>query len=568
MKYNTLVSNQTSFYTQENDEGDSGIKGGKLFPSEEVMSTAPGKRVHLLNPKFEEDKRLIQKYYTEYSEPRELSEEEYEKKQRLLSRIMARYPNFLNVIETIESAAGGFVDLTPFVPVVGICGAGKPSKTYPEGSGYMIAEDDLRDGSYVAVDCYKCLKLHYMNTMEYEEQSIPERNFEPSNQKPSYSSFGPLRKEDDFNLYDPEDFLYINNVDNVFVFYMANQFDGKKRVRWHIKIPEDEDWETLVPQYKEYFQSLGINVHNRWYAPEETYERRTKEGEEGRHIMIPMGRYGIFGGDNKASTEKLSKEYQVPIEEDNLDWVDDYFKSSSNPWRVNEKSNRKTQQAKKKPKQRNFILELLSQDDLIGVYQDAYDRASEVREFILEASAEFARLLALVPIDVFVSLNPKAKGRENKIISSARGKLWDLIARKRRGEINSYKQKLKAAKIRKSQKSKMKEFIQNTKEKLLANGFNAVAAGREANKQAKLILKFNRGRFPESERELRIVVSRIAGSGESMFQGFSPDQNKPMLNNPKHSNRVLPLLERIEELDTLFLELERDYAKDRTRRHR
>ena len=84
-------------------------------------------------------------------------------------------------------------------PLVALCGAGRPNKEFPEGSGVLVSDKiartstDTSERNYmtdqertnareIAVTCYKCLKINYMNEMAEAQQEIYVREFSPTNE--------------------------------------------------------------------------------------------------------------------------------------------------------------------------------------------------------------------------------------------------------------------------------------------------------------------------------------------------------------------------------------------------
>ena len=126
-------------------------------------------------------------------------------------------------------------------------------------------------------------------------------------------------------------------------------------------------------------------------------------------------------------------------------------------------------------------------------------------------------------------------------------------------------------KLLKEQKIEINKWKRAHKQKKIADeGYSKQRAGREANEYVRLVKKYNQGIFDaekaDNEDYMEELIARDSGNTEQEKKGIN--QNfKVIKSNPK-LDRVLPLLERVEELDTLFLELEQEYAEIQSRRLR
>lgn len=224
------------------------------------------------------------------------------------------------------------------VPIA-LCGAGGSTFQFPLGSS-ILAEDAIpavdRD-KFIVVDCYKCIKLAYINQLRAGGiQDAPERNFTPSDQQPD----------------EP----------------------GSQKQRLG---------EILSP---------------------DAYERRRQ------HIMVPMGRYGRFGGQSEGvresrgggvTRERDADDYleevmgRVP-EEGEVDWVRDYFTQieQQGRWQVGEPE-RRTQQFEADPTQ-SYRLVAMNLLQLPG--WDTLDSKTQAKVQALEDQLElFEEYLAALP---------------------------------------------------------------------------------------------------------------------------------------------------------------------------
>ena len=84
--------------------------------------------------------------------------------------------------KVIRTQLGKRTHLLSKVTGYGVCGAGRPSRQFPEGS-VIRSEEDEESGETVAVTCYKCLKINYMaQTTKAAKQPLVERDFSPTNE--------------------------------------------------------------------------------------------------------------------------------------------------------------------------------------------------------------------------------------------------------------------------------------------------------------------------------------------------------------------------------------------------
>jgi hypothetical protein len=292
--------------------------------------------------------------------------------------------------------------------------------------------------------------------------------------------------------------------------------------------------------------------------------------------MMPMGRYGPFAGNDYEKAEELSDKYNVDIKEPEIgvEWVTEYFQSPDNPWRANTRRiKRRTQQEpeKLKPQVRNYQLEFADLQGYEPMFLAMENRDQDV-EFIYEGMQEFLDILLVAPIELFMQMNP---GKVNKSAQASLGLgyIYQRASSLRREEIDAYTRSLERTKrkLLKEQQIEINKWKRAHKQKKIADeGYSKQRAGREANEYVRLVKKYNQGIFDaekaDNEDYMEELIARDSGNTEQEKKGIN--QNfKVIKSNPK-LDRVLPLLERVEELDTLFLELEQEYAEIQSRRLR
>lgn len=239
--------------------------------------------------------------------------------------------------------------------VFAICGAGLPNNRFPTGSAVVLRNaQDERNGEPlgIVVDCYKCMKLMYINDMKSQGQSPPVREFTPSDQQPGPSSWGETVDFDALPSYCWADVKYALQRGNLFIFFSKFRV-RKKRMRRHIMATDDQ-----ISKVIDILREFNISIKQKAPIDFEEYKRRQQ------HIMIPMGRYGIMGSNTVSQGIEIDGEYdevspenylravfpQFEDEEemqDDLSWVQEYFNATENKWKVGANERRRTQQENK-----------------------------------------------------------------------------------------------------------------------------------------------------------------------------------------------------------------------------
>jgi hypothetical protein len=239
--------------------------------------------------------------------------------------------------------------------VFGLCGAGLPNRKFPSGSAVVLRDPkDERNGEPlgIIVDCYKCMKLMYINEMKAQDKTIPVREFTPSNQQPGPSSWGETVEFDALPDYCWADVKYALQRGNLFILFSKFKI-RKKRIRRHIMATDAQ-----VPKIIEILREFNISIKQKAPIDFEEYKRRQQ------HIMIPMGRYGILGSNTVSQAIEIDGEYDEVSPENylrevfpqfddleemeyDLSWVEEYFNATQNKWKVGANERRRTQQKKK-----------------------------------------------------------------------------------------------------------------------------------------------------------------------------------------------------------------------------
>ena len=524
-------------YANESNKQDFEQINGRWFPIREVMGTFPGKRTHLRADIDINDDNLVK--------PK------------------------ASLFRTLESSKKSPRDL---IPPIAICGAGRPSKSYPTGSGFsavnsvFVRDTKKLDGAITLVDCYKCLKIDYMNTLYEQEVDAPYRTFTPSDQVPTYSSYGSKRTIDFLNRFSSSDISFVLQKGTIFIVFLKEEDATGKKIRFHFEVSQGEESE-----YRNDFLANGVSVKEEAPTNPESYQRR--DG----HVMIPMGRFGAFGSNDTVAAEKLGERYlddKNAISSEDVRWVENYFESDQNPWRANEKiKDRRTQQEpmSQKPKAPNYLLTF---EDLADypLLQEALDRATDDAIFILEGMQEFLDLLKILPIQTFYNMDPSFKSKNATSQSYALKGIYEAVKRDRMAEYEKYARSLNEKSIIRRQKiflNKLKSIL--IEKEMEENQRTKRRASIFAKEQIELLKTYMEENNLSPEDTLEYLRSQFAiNSDQALMQkmfGLEQRGMEVIRNNPM-SNRVLPLLERVEELDTLFLELEQEYVENRGRRLR
>lgn len=383
-----------------------------------------------------------------------------------------------------------------------LCGAGLPNRLFPQGSSILLSEDIIKQATTqkkgMVVDCYKCLKLNYMNTVNASAILIPTRNFDPSDQQPDKHTWGQKLTPSQEKKLDPKDIKYVLQKNNVFVFYSklrdqsGKYKKGQDRFRSYVEKKEKD-----VGSYVKELVERGFTVKTQVSNAPSSYKRRRE------HVMIPFGRQGMFGAntpsfndpqskqnpskpkdngitenDGITAEEYLERKYGIsePKEswgfseddvgrmkengwnvEDNFEWLDEYFSSPQNTWHVGPKR-RRTQQTKATKGTPSYSTTELSNKKLsTWDYERFPEEGKKVKiekqvEEIKNNLEAMRKALRDMPIKTFLLvLAPK---------STLANSVWLEIREERANEISSYTQailEMKAEKKNKKKKPKKKK---------------------------------------------------------------------------------------------------------------
>ena len=322
--------------------------------------------------------------------------------------------------------------------VEGICGAGAPNRQFPLGSVLLPLEgknDQIKgEEAVIPIDCYKCMKLMYMNQFvdQGKEDQIPTRDFTPSDQQPDGHTWGiELSKEDLKRLLKEKKHIqYVLNKGELFVFYLKLRDPQGYRMRYHVKNKESQKFTSELIR-------LGLTVQTKKAPSEDAYKRRKE------HVMIPQGRYGLFGGKHLVKTTVdgeedaflpenfLAQKYGYTVENAdgsiNLDWIESYFKSKKNKWKVGQ-PRRRTQQFEPDFRE-SFVVDILNLLN-IGNYKDLDKKQEKRINLLLKQVNDTRKWLRRVPLKEFLKL---------KFKSSMGTKIYMEVEAERREEVNAFR---------------------------------------------------------------------------------------------------------------------------------
>ena len=206
--------------------------------------------------------------------------------------------------------------------------------------------------------------------------------------------------------------------------------------------------------------------------------------------------------------------------------------------------------------------------------QEALDRATDDAIFILEGMQEFLDLLKILPIQTFYNMDPSFKSKNVTSRSYALKGIYEAVKIDRMAEYEKYARSLNEKSIIRRQKiflNKLKSIL--IEKEMEENQLTKRSASKLAKEQIELLKTHMEENLNiDSEQALmQFLIERFKiDSDQALMQkmfGLEQRGMEVIRNNPM-SNRVLPLLERVEELDTMFLELEQEYAENESRRHR
>ena len=482
-------------------------------------------------------------------------------------------------------------------PIIGLCGAGEPNVEFPTGSGVqpekffqinrtyrgletITTETEL----FAIVDCYKCIKLKYINQMREEELDIPTREFVCSDIKPTYESYGDEITLKEMNRIDFTTVSSIKSIQNIFVIYFKTSEElilgrtkkykkkyGKakppQKKRVHIKV---KDTPQEIEKTKKFFIDKGFGVRDQPPAREHSYDRRYDEAP--RHVMIPGGRFGILGAGQESDVEKMDKigektNSDFEVSEVGLEWVADYFDPKNNPWQVGTTPSlidgqiRRTQQDKAKVKAEKKkkktlepftvvafnIMQVYSNDQLAADMEQDYNN-------LLRILKEYESLLLKIPIETFYGTY-KTIRPDDPLFS-----IYKRTKSERSSEFRKYEDYILEEARYRTERGRIEKMVQEIVAQILdpttplgkKNQERLEEIGDE-DKQRRFAFKAARAYLRDKdllpERKYRKKKKTIADVDIR-------------LTNPS-SNRVLPMVERLEELDTMLLDLEDKYAQSR-----
>ena len=390
------------------------------------------------------------------------------------------------------------------------------------------------------------------------------REFKPSDQKPLYTSYGPKRTVEYLQNYAPTDITFVRQKGNIFIVFINEVDSQDKRVRFHFEVDQDE-----INFYVQQFLDVEIMVSSEAATDPESYERRNT------HVMMPMGRFGAFGSNDTNAAIKLTELYapndEFDISEFSTDWVEGYFKSSNNPWRANEiVLDRRTQQIEDAPyksQTRNFESSSIDIEDYPPYLQAVNNRQDDV-QFILEGFSELLQILRNISISDFYDIDPRIT-RSKKVSQALKG-IFDAVRQERNEEYIQEQNSRSRKQILRAQRREIRKWKENYIAQKVDEGKSKIQAGRLAGSMVRMILDINNNVFdPELATQARLEeYLEIQAEERALRSGTLTSENIPMRTNNPNIDRVLPLLERVEELDTLFLELEQEYAETQGRRLR
>jgi LysM repeat protein len=386
---------------------------GVAVPPTEALVTVKGHKVHF---------RQQETYTVEKGD----SPESISEKLNIPVKELKRW-NRIDQRRSPTLVVGEKLSITPPISIFGVCGAGSPNQEFPVGSVTFFDQGNYDpatgDPQFVVVTCYKCLKIRYMNLYKKEgiAGKIPERTFTPTDKRPTPTGQNVgLSKIIDRLKSAPKSVRRIELRQDTIIVFLRTKSEGKRDRIYATNIKPAQ-----MKGLPSFIEKKNIPFRTVQMADPSIYNRRKE------HVMIPFGRYGAFGGNNKAFGKKgeekttadivMGTTYRITENQFftkkgdiSVKWVQNYFQRNqaklTKKWEVGPKEAR-TQQYAPDPTQQ-FLLSAINLLQLQGYTQLSAKDAVRAQKLVA-LMVEFGEYLYTLPISqvralMFKSYNANA----------------------------------------------------------------------------------------------------------------------------------------------------------------